>query len=95
MHSTGSRITVPTAGNYLVTVDVRATNGLDYVDLFRNGALVQRFISASVNFQAVGSIIVVCAAGDYLEIQAHNSAGSTTYATALLGESPKFSVAAQ
>jgi hypothetical protein len=93
MHSSGSRITVPTVGTYLVGIEVRATDGLVWIDLYLNGTMIHRInaVGGTGGLVALGSIQVACAAGDYLELAANNSASSSSYETVLLGESPKFS----
>jgi len=87
LHSTGSRITVATAGVYLATGHALSSGGGTPVRILKNGTPVLE--STGPALIAAG---VACAAGDYLELQIYNSASSTTYNTVLQNDSPHFTV---
>lgn len=92
MHPAGSsRITAPLAGVYLVSIavvsaDATSSSG-SYTRLDKNGVEVNRVAIGST----APTLPIVLAAGDYLEVKLWNAASSTSYATVISGESPKFS----
>lgn len=93
MHAPGTptRLVAPTTGVYVVSFLIESNmlgGGNDYVRVDRNGVEIHRFSSGSVG----QSLPIVMSANDYIELKLWNSASSTTYATTLNGEAPKFSL---
>jgi hypothetical protein len=79
----------------MVLVAIHSTGGGgggDYFQLARNGAMVYQ--EAGAGGTAASALPLVCNSGDVLQVGYWNSAGSTSYATEVLGLAPSFAVVA-